>query len=640
MGEISLYKFRLENHKILRFGTSGLRDEDSKLTDMQVYISTKGFLNYISKKEKKEDINLINFDKVALAGDFRPSTNRIFLAVAIAIIEAGYEVDFCGKIPTPTLSLWGFTNNIPSIMVTGSHIPYGQNGIKFNNKNGEVLKEDENAILEEITKIREDEYKKSYKDSMFEKNGFFKEIIKMNQEQKILFILSKNSISENRINFLAEKLYIKRYKDAFGKILEGEKVVFYQQTAVGRELIPKVFESLGAQVFREDKLDEKNEFIALDTEDMNEWILEKMANLAVKNNCCICITTDGDSDRPAVLFVKKGINGKPSYKNGKLEYHYIKGDKLNVMAALLFKPDFIAAPISLNHKTLELLIKNGVEVKLTKIGSPHVIKAMHDRLKIEKDINEKNNIFVNEIDLLEKICLYGFEVNGGGILGSSKPLIEEIFNEVEERGNGKLRNLPTRDSVFPIICVLVLAKKRKIDLEDLFFNIFSNEYESYSHAGLVENVPMKITPGCERYNPEIGKQILDFFHPREKEIIQVIFDDTIILINHEEKLINSTEEITNRIIKIKEIIISYINELFEEEIDIKKINYLDGIRIYLSNDEIIHLRPSGNAAQFRIYVECSSLERALKIIEKSIKPESGVLIKLINDFIDGKIKIE
>src|SRR3989338_6925090 len=106
------YQYRLENHKALRFGTAGLRDDDSMLTDMQVYISTKGFLNYLLNNSEIE-----KGVKVALAGDFRPSTPRILLAVAAGIIDSECEVDYCRKIPTPAVALFGISNKIASIMV-------------------------------------------------------------------------------------------------------------------------------------------------------------------------------------------------------------------------------------------------------------------------------------------------------------------------------------------------------------------------------------------------------------------------------------------------------------------------------------------------------------------------------------------
>jgi phosphomannomutase len=43
------------------------------------------------------------------------------------------------------------------------------------------------------------------------------------------------------------------------------------------------------------------------------------------------------------------------------------------------------------------------------------------------------------------------------------------------------------------------------------------------------------------------------------------------------------------------------------------LNRTDGLRITFANAEVIHLRPSGNAPEFRCYAEASSDERAREI---------------------------
>ena len=64
-----------------------------------------------------------NGEFVAVAGDLRPSTGRIMEAIAQAVHDKGYNPINCGRIPTPAVALYGFDQRIPSIMVTGSHIP-------------------------------------------------------------------------------------------------------------------------------------------------------------------------------------------------------------------------------------------------------------------------------------------------------------------------------------------------------------------------------------------------------------------------------------------------------------------------------------------------------------------------------------
>jgi phosphomannomutase len=43
------------------------------------------------------------------------------------------------------------------------------------------------------------------------------------------------------------------------------------------------------------------------------------------------------------------------------------------------------------------------------------------------------------------------------------------------------------------------------------------------------------------------------------------------------------------------------------------LNRTDGLRITFANEEIIHLRPSGNAPEFRCYAEAATDERAREI---------------------------
>jgi phosphomannomutase len=61
-------------------------------------------------------------------------------------VHCGGIVDHCGFVPSPAVAAYGFARGIPSLMVTGSHIPDDRNGIKFNRADGEVLKPDEAAI--------------------------------------------------------------------------------------------------------------------------------------------------------------------------------------------------------------------------------------------------------------------------------------------------------------------------------------------------------------------------------------------------------------------------------------------------------------------------------------------------------------
>jgi len=51
---------------------------------------------------------------------------------------------------------------------------------------------------------------------------------------------------------------------------------------------------------------------------------------------------------------------------------------------------------------------------------------------------------------------------------------------------------------------------------------------------------------------------------------------------------------------------------------VASLNRTDGLRIIFANEEIIHLRPSGNAPEFRCYAEAGTDERAREITASAL----------------------
>ena len=189
----------------VKFGTSGARGLADGMTDFVCYVYTKGFLQYLEsigelKKGRAE---------VAIAGDLRPSTNRIMQAVRRAAVDMEYTPINCGKIPSPAVALYGIVNNIPAIMVTGSHIPADRNGIKFNKSSGEILKDDEAGIREQLVSVD---------DNLFKDGRNF----------------SLSSDEQWTLSNTAQLMYIRRYLDVFPTdCLKGKHIGVYQHSAVG-----------------------------------------------------------------------------------------------------------------------------------------------------------------------------------------------------------------------------------------------------------------------------------------------------------------------------------------------------------------------------------------------------------------------
>ena len=61
-----------------------------------------------------------------------------------------------------------------------------------------------------------------------------------------------------------------------------------------------------------------------------------------------------------------------------------------------------------------------------------------------------------------------------------------------------------------------------------------------------------------------------------------------------------------------------------------RLNCLDGIRCYFDNDEIAHIRPSGNAPQLRLYACARTQQRADQIVALGIQEPDGLLRQLSN----------
>ena len=121
-----------------RFGTSGVRGLVSDLTDAVCYAYAQAFLRSAAAGSPR----------IVVGHDLRPSSPRIAAACAQAIRDAGREAIFVGALPTPALAYCCALHGAAGIVVTGSHIPFDRNGIKFYRADGEIDKADEQAILD------------------------------------------------------------------------------------------------------------------------------------------------------------------------------------------------------------------------------------------------------------------------------------------------------------------------------------------------------------------------------------------------------------------------------------------------------------------------------------------------------------
>ncbi|MEG3347941.1 phosphomannomutase [Novacetimonas sp. GS1] len=468
------------------FGTSGARGLVTAMTDAVCFAYTVGYLKHLATLGE-----FAPGTQVAVAGDLRPSTPRILRACAAAI-ECLHGVPvFCGFVPTPALCLHAFARGIPSLMVTGSHIPADRNGIKFNRARGEFLKTDEAAMREQDAVLPA---------GWFNADG---ELVKMLELPAITDVVPD---------------YVARYRDFFGPdALSGLTLGIYQHSAVGRDVLMLVVEALGAKAV---PLGRSDTFMPVDTEAVRPEDAELAREWASDGTLDAILTTDGDSDRP-LLADRHG--------------NWLRGDVLGILAARFLNAAAVTTPVSSNTALEQAGFAR--DIRRTRIGSPFVVAAM------------------TEAAAAGLVPSVGYEANGGFLLAS------DVHHE-----NRTLVALPTRDSVLPMICALVAARRVGTDL-----------------AGLVATLPPRFT-----------------------------LSDRLVAM--------PTEKSRARIAALGEspsagaAALGFVATCGE----LSHVDRTDGLRMTFANGEIIHLRPSGNAPELRVYVEADSPERAGNLLQTGL----------------------
>ena len=476
----------LMNQSGVQFGTSGARGLAVEMTDRVCYAYTLGFLQHL---RRIGDLPRPGTE-VAVAGDFRPSTDRVLAAVCRAIADAGLTPLNCGKIPSPAVALCGLSKGIPALMVTGSHIPDDRNGIKFNKVAGEILKDDETGIRAQVVELTE---------SLFDAAGGFAQ-----------------AAPPSPVQPQAGAAYVRRYLDWLpANALTGCRVGVYQHSAVGRDVLVEILRGLGAEVT---PLGRSEKFIPVDTEAIRPEDVELAARWAADGRFDALVSADGDSDRP-LISDERGV--------------WLRGDVAGILCARFLGADSVSTPVSCNTA----VEKCGwfATVRRTRIGSPFVVASM-----IEAAASGAK-------------CVVGYEANGGFLLHSSVL-----------RDGRTLRALPTRDAVIVLLGVLLLARR-----------------EGKTVSTLAASLPARFTASDRLKNFPVAQS-------------QAIL-----------RRFTTGSDAGDRAA-----LAGVFGAAFGE---VAAIDRTDGVRVTFASGEIVHLRPSGNAPEFRCYTEAGAQARANEI---------------------------
>ena len=298
----------------MRFGTSGVRGLVAEMTDPVCEAWVRGFLRHL----RAESVPL---SEVLVGRDRRPSSPRIAAACAAAAASEGLIALDAGVVPTPALALAAAARGVPAVMVTGSHIPFDRNGLKFFRPEGEITKADEEGIAAARPGA-----------------------------------VALPRALPRPVAVAVEAPYAARCVDFFAVgCLEGLRVGVFQHSAAGRDLLVSVLDRLGAEAV---PLGASEEFTPIDTEAVAPDVARRVAAWVGDLGLDALVSTDGDGDRPLVADETGAV---------------LRGDALGILAARFLGADAVAAPVNVSGA----LERSGWfgRVRRTRIGSPFVVEA-------------------------------------------------------------------------------------------------------------------------------------------------------------------------------------------------------------------------------------------------------------------------
>ena len=317
------------------FGTDGVRGKAGvKVTAMSAMRLAMATGIYFKKFAKT--------NKILVGKDTRRSGYMIENAIVSGLTAVGFDVIQIGPMPTPAIAF--LTENMrcdAGIMISASHNPFYDNGIKFFDCEGNKLNRDKE---EEIEKIYEND-----------------ELIESHQ------CTDKDIGKSKRIDDVIGR-YIVHIKNSFPKhlTLSNMRVVIDCANGAGYIVGPTILQELGAEVFvignTPDGFNINENCGAMHPENLAKVVLDKRADIG--------IALDGDADR-LVMVDEKG--------------NVIDGDKLMATLAMhlqsqgTLKGDGMVATVMSNQGMDEYLSSKGLKLYRSDVGDKNVVELMQQK---------------------------------------------------------------------------------------------------------------------------------------------------------------------------------------------------------------------------------------------------------------------
>jgi len=315
------------------FGTDGVRGK-SNVFPMTAEVALKLGIaaGSLFKPEKVGN----DRHQVIIGKDTRLSCYMIENALAAGFTSMGIDVVFVGPLPTPAVAFLTRSMRVDlGVMISASHNPYQDNGIKIFGPDGFKLSDDIEAKIEEL----------------------------MSGDLEKLLVPADDIGRMSRLES-ARGRYIEYVKSSFPKhlSLEGKKIVIDCANGAAYKVAPAILWELGAEIVKlgvEPNGRNINAGVgALHIEEMQKKVVEVGADIG--------IALDGDADRVIICD-----------ENGKV----VDGDQIIARIALewqqagILKGGVITTVMS-NLGLEKFLAANGIKVERSPVGDRYVSEMM------------------------------------------------------------------------------------------------------------------------------------------------------------------------------------------------------------------------------------------------------------------------
>ncbi|CAA6815964.1 MAG: Phosphoglucosamine mutase (EC [uncultured Sulfurovum sp.] len=314
------------------FGTDGVRGlAGGKLNPINVMRLAIAAGIHLKKNSK--------YNKILVGKDTRRSGYMIENALVSGLTSVGFDVIQIGPMPTPAIAF--ITENMrcdAGIMITASHNPYYDNGIKFFGAEGNKLNHECESEIEAIFHNME--------------------------EIENAFVTKKEIGRSVRIDDVVGR-YIVHIKNSFPKkfSLYGKRIVVDCSNGAAYIVAPTVLRELGAEVI---VLSSEPDGYNINT-NCGATNPEALVKKVIDTRADIGIALDGDADRIVIVDEKGNI---------------VDGDKLIGALAMHLKNekklanDKVVATVMSNQGLEDYLASHGIKLERSDVGDKHVLEIM------------------------------------------------------------------------------------------------------------------------------------------------------------------------------------------------------------------------------------------------------------------------